>query len=91
MHDDFTNKFTFVYKDSKNTLTPLALREVSEDQLKMRKKRKAKRKEKEREKRKEKGKRGWKREREKRIKFVYKRKRSENGYATEKANTLTFE
>ena len=66
MYDGFTNKFTFVHKDHKTTLAPLALRKVSEVQLKMRKKRKAERKEKEREKRKEKGKRGWKREREKR-------------------------
>ena len=40
MHDGFTNKFTFVHKDRKTTLAPLAPREVSEDQLKMRKKRK---------------------------------------------------
>jgi len=47
MHDGFTNKFTFVHKDHKTTLAPLALREVSEDQLKMRKKkRKAETKEK---------------------------------------------
>ena len=43
MHDDFTNKFTFVHKDCKTTLAPLAPREFSEDQLKMTKKRKAKR------------------------------------------------
>ena len=54
MYDGFTNKFTFVHKDHKTTLAPLALRKVSEVQLKMRKKRKAERKEKEREKRKEK-------------------------------------
>ena len=47
MHDGFTNKFTFVHKDHKTTLAPLALRKVSEVQLKMRKKRKAERKEKE--------------------------------------------
>ena len=35
MHDGFTNKFTFVHKDRKTTLAPLASREVSEDQLKM--------------------------------------------------------
>ena len=40
MHDGFTNKFTFVHKDRKTTLAPLAPREVSKDQLKMRKKRK---------------------------------------------------
>ena len=54
MHDGFTNKFTFVHKDRKTTLAPLAPREVSEDQLKMRKKRKVKRKEKQSEKKKEK-------------------------------------
>jgi len=45
MHDGFTNKFSFMHKDRKTTLTPLAPREVSEDQLKMIKKRKAKKKE----------------------------------------------
>ena len=54
MHDGFTNKFTFMHKDRKTTLAPLTPREVSEDQLKMRKKIKSERKEKEREKRKEK-------------------------------------
>ena len=54
MHDGFTNKFTFVHNDRKTILVPLAPREVSEDQLKMRQKRKEERKEKERQKRKEK-------------------------------------
>ena len=54
MHDGFTNKFTFVHKDRKTTLAPLAPREVSEDQLKMREKKSKNKKEKEREKRKEK-------------------------------------
>jgi len=40
MHDGFTSKFTFVHKDRKTNLALLAPREVSEDQLKMRKKRK---------------------------------------------------
>jgi len=46
MHDGFTNKFTFLHKDHKTTLAPLAPREVSDVQLKMRKKRKAERKDK---------------------------------------------
>ena len=54
MHDGFTNKFTFVHKDCKTTLAPLAPRKDGEDQLKMRKKRKADKKEKDREKEKRK-------------------------------------
>ena len=54
MHDGFTNKFTFLHKDHKTTLAPLAPREVSDVQLKMRKKRKAERKDKQSEKKKEK-------------------------------------
>ena len=64
-----------MHKDHKTTLAPLALREVSEDQLKMRKKkRKAETKEKRKIKWKEKGKRGWKRERKKKTKFFIKEK-----------------
>jgi len=44
MHNGFTNKFTFVHDDRKTILAPLTPREVSEDQLKMRKKRREKRK-----------------------------------------------
>ena len=35
MHHCFTNEFTFVHKDRKTTIAPLAPREVSEDQLKI--------------------------------------------------------
>jgi len=31
VQEGFTNKFTFVHKDRKTTLAPLALREVSDD------------------------------------------------------------
>ena len=48
MHDGFTNKLTFVHKDHKTTLVPLAPREVSEDQLKMTKKRKVEKRKRER-------------------------------------------
>jgi len=54
MYDGFTNKFTFVHDDRKTVLAPLTPREVSEDQLKMRKKRKEERREKEKQVRKEK-------------------------------------
>ncbi|RDX64781.1 hypothetical protein CR513_56620, partial [Mucuna pruriens] len=35
IHDGVTNRFSFVYMEQKVTLKPFSLREVSEDQLKM--------------------------------------------------------
>ncbi|RDY08901.1 hypothetical protein CR513_06815, partial [Mucuna pruriens] len=64
-HDKITNKFSFVHVGQKVTLKPLSLREVSEDQLKIKIKRKKEQKE-QKEKRKSRGIRGKKQRKTKR-------------------------